>query len=193
MLWSEFPVSEDTLKLTLIFGCTLILPAVALAADVTPFGAKPGLWEATMTTEVAGRSMAAIPQIPPETLKRLPAEQREKIEAMMKSQGSGGGITTKVCITKESLNSGKFAQADSACTTKIVTSTSSKMVAHVECNHSGTQTAGDMTMELLSPTHFKGSMVTKTNVAGQTTEAKVGFDEKWISDDCGSVKPPVPK
>ena len=183
------------MKATILTGLVILWPVVSLAADITPLNAKVGLWESTVTTDLGGRAMPAMPQIPPETLAKMPAEQREKLEAMMKGR-SGGGVpatVTKVCMTRETLSSGAFANRDSSCTTKVISSTSTKAVVHVECNRSEVKTDGDMTVELTDSEHLKGLMAMKSTVAGQATEMKISFNNKWISSDCGNVKPAVAK
>ena len=98
---TDFPM-EVVLKLTIVVGVALLWPAITLPAqDIRPLDAKVGLWESSTTTEMSGRAMPAMPQIPEAALARMTPEQRAKMEAMMKSRAGGTPMTTKVCITKE--------------------------------------------------------------------------------------------
>src|SRR5512140_2637124 len=141
---------EDLVKLTILAGLAVLLPVAALAADdIRPLDAKVGLWESSVTTEMGGRAMPAMPQIPPETLARMPPKQREQMEAMMKGRAGGGApITTKVCLTRESLSSGALGRRDnSSCTTKVVSSSSSKQVIQMDCAQGEVKSTGEMTVE----------------------------------------------
>jgi hypothetical protein len=187
-------MSENALN-TFTLAVALAVPIAAWpAADVKPLNAKPGLWESSVSTETAGRpAMAGMPQIPPEALAKMPPQQRAQLEAMMKSRSGGRPITTKVCLTRESLSSGVYAHRDKSCTTRVISSSSTTQVLHVDCNRDELKSSGDVTVELLDPQHIRGTMVMKSSASGQTTEMKMSFDNKWIADDCGAIKPAVPK
>jgi len=167
------------------------MAAAALPAqDIKPFDVKLGLWETTSTTEMNGMAMPNMPQIPPEALAQMPPEQRARIEAMMKGRGgSGPGTTTRYCVTKESLQRPMaFGQQERACTTKVVSSTSSKQVMHMDCTRGETHMTGDMTVERVDAEHAKGAMTVKAE-GEQAVGMKMSFQTKWLSADCGSVKP----
>ena len=53
-------------------------PTFWAADKLTPLNIKEGLWEMTVT-----HSMTGMPAIPPETLAKMPPEQRARIEAAM--------------------------------------------------------------------------------------------------------------
>jgi hypothetical protein len=170
-------------------GFAVLLPLAAWAADVRPLDAKVGLWETSASTEVSG--MPAMPQIPEATLAKMPPEQRARLEAMMKSRSGGGGpqMTTKVCLTRESLQAGALGRNDKSCTSNVVSSSASKQLIHVECNQGEAKSTGDLTVELVDPQHMKGTMLMKSSVGGQSRDMKMSFDTKWIAADCGAVKP----
>ncbi len=186
---------EDLLKVTILASLAVLWPLASLTAqDFRPLDAKLGLWESTVSTDISGGAAApAMPQIPPETLAKMPPKQREQMEAMMKSRGSGAPMITKVCLTRESLNAGAFGRRDKSCTTKVVSSSSSKQVIHMECGQEEMKSSGDMTVELVDAQHIKGTMLMKSSVGGQTRDMKMSFDNKWIAADCGDVKPAVAK
>jgi hypothetical protein len=158
---------------------------------------KLGLWETTAKTDMAGMpKMQAPPSIPQEALAKMTPEQRANIEAMLKSRASGGPMvtTTKVCMTKESMsNALAFSRADKSCTPKVVSSSSSKHQIHIDCNREGHQMSGDLTVERVDSEHIKGNMVMKGGQGPRPVDMKMSFETKWVSSDCGSVKPPVAK
>jgi hypothetical protein len=169
-----------------LFGCWTMR-----ADDIKPFDAKPGLWETTNTTEITG--MPVMPQIPPEALAKMTPEQRAQFDAMMKGRGAAGGprsTTTKSCLTREALERGlAFHQSDKSCAPKVVSSSSSKQVMHVECDQGKVKTTGDLTIERIDSEHAKGTMTMKSTEANQPINVKMSFTTKWLSSDCGDVKP----
>ena len=156
---------------------------------------KPGLWENTVTVEISG--MPAMPAIPQETLDKMTPDQRTQMENMMK--GRGGGMpresTHKSCLTAENLKHSLYDNADKTCTHKLVSASSSVQKIHVECSPSGMTTVGDLTMDRIDSEHIKGNMVAKSTggQAGRSMETKMTISGKWLSSDCGDVKPFEPK
>src|SRR5579863_7235884 len=106
------------MKTTIFAILTALAPLAASAADIKPIDVKPGLWETTVKNDVTGMPAMQMPQIPEETLNRMPPEQRARVEAMMKGRGAGGTNTSKSCITQEMVNQGLNFQNDKSCTYK---------------------------------------------------------------------------
>ncbi|HEY3743186.1 MAG TPA: DUF3617 domain-containing protein [Bryobacteraceae bacterium] len=179
----------------LIAGVATLLPlaSLSLADDLKMFDAKPGLWETVSTTQMEG--MPAMPQIPPEKLAQMPPEARARVEAMMKNAGGAPRTSTsRSCQTKESLNRGMSLNNQPDCTQKVVTSTSSRIQVHVECSPArGGKSVGDLTLDRLDSGHAKGNMVMKINSSGREMTMNMTFDSKFVSSDCGDVKPYTPK
>src|ERR1035438_4655332 len=107
---------------------TLCLSACRAAEPIKAFDVKLGLWENTSKTEMTGApAMHAMPQIPEETLAKLPAEQRSQLETRMKGMAGPHTATAKSCVTQETLNRGiNFAQNDKSCAYKAVSSSSTR-------------------------------------------------------------------
>lgn len=193
------------MKTTILFAIAVLCPLAALTAqDVKPFDAKPGLWESTTTTEISGMPpMPAMPQLTPEQLAQIPEAQRKQLEAMMASRGGGSprAITTKSCVTKESIAKSMAFLNDNNnqanCTRKVVNSSSDKIQIHMECtpDKMNMTMVGDVFIERLDAEHVKGSGNFKTSGTGpnsnapRTMESKTTFSTKWLSSDCGDVKP----
>jgi hypothetical protein len=186
-------------KKTILTGILLALPMAAWAADV--FDVKPGLWEQTMNVEMTG--MPAMPQLTPEQLAQMPPAARARFEAMMQGRGGLGGgqaIVSKVCRTKESLADAMSyaARQDSGCTPKINSMSASKVEVHVDCTGRFTG-SGDFVVERVDSEHTKmtgaikgvASMGSKTDADHPITQ-KMTVNGKWLSSDCGDVKPFTP-
>lgn len=182
------------MRITLLCGALLLGSAALPADDIKPFDVKLGLWETTSTTDMSGMAMPSMPQIPPDALSRMPPEQRARIEAMMKGRGgSPQSMTVKSCITKETLaRAGAFGQSDKSCTMNVVSSTPMKQVLHMDCKRDNSHMTGDMTVERVDAEHVKGTSVIKSE-GEHAISMKSTFETKWLSSDCGEVKPVLPK
>jgi len=184
--------------LTMAGLAVLFLTRCQAADEIRPLDLKLGLWETTTKTEMAGMpAMPTMPAIPEETLAKLPPAQRAQIEARMKAAGGAGGPrtnTVKSCITKESLAHGaNFAQTDSSCTSKVINSSSTKQEIHMECARGQTKMSGDATFERVDAEHVKGTIAMKAAEGSMPINMKTSFETKWLSSDCGDVKPPAMK
>jgi len=187
------------LAIVIVVPTALVGPTAIWAQDIKPIDIKPGLWENTTTTQMSGMTMPNMPQISPDKLAQMPPAQRAQVEAMMK--GGGGAPqtnTTKVCITKENLS--KPLAGEKNCTYKLVSSSSSTQQIHVDCTRGNTKSSGDLSFNRVDNEHLKGNMDMKTTgdsstsgSAGQNMTIKTTFSNKFLSSDCGDVKPPMDK
>jgi hypothetical protein len=183
------------MKTIILLGAALLAPLTTWAADdIKPFDGKPGLWETTSTTEMSGLpGMPAMPQIPPEQLAKMTPQQRAQVEAMIKARmGAAGGPqtdTTKSCLTSDSFKNGlTMGQKNTNCTQKVTSSSSSMQNIHMECTQGKTTMVGDFMIERVDSEHAKGNLVMKA-AGDQPINMKMSFSTKWLSADCGDVKP----
>jgi Protein of unknown function (DUF3617) len=166
--------------------------ALWAADSVARLNVKEGLWEVTSTHSMTG--MPAMPSIPPETLAKMPAEQRAKVEAMMK--GGMGAPKTDIrreCITKEKLDKQMvFAQNRGECTHTIVSSTGSRLEMKIHCASQGKDqqmsTDGTFLVEVTSSDSARGSMHTVTTGNSQNMNMDFTFSSKYLGPACGDVK-----
>ena len=180
------------MKTTILAFLAVLSPLVSRAADeIKIFDVKPGLWETTSKSEMAGLpAMASMPQIPEESLAKMPP--RTESAGRSHDERPVGGPqtnTSRSCVTRESLSRG-FGQMDKTCTYKVVSSSASKMDMHIECNRASGKAEGEVIMERADPEHVKGTVNMKAASGGSNFSMKVSNDSKWISADCGDVKPP---
>jgi hypothetical protein len=176
-------------------------PASIWAQDIKPIDIKPGLWENTVTTQMSGMNMPSMPPISPDQLAKMPPEARARVEAMMKGgAGAPQTSTNKSCITKENLSKAIFDNGDKSCTYKLLNSSSSSQKIHVDCTRGNTKTSGDLSFDRVDNEHLKGNVDLKTTgdastngSAGQNMTIKMTFSNKFVSSDCGDVKPPMGK
>ncbi len=175
------------MKKIILASVAVLCPFAAWAADdIKPFDGKPGLWETSSTMQISGMAM---PQIPPEQLAKMPPQQRAQLEAMMAQMGGGKPIVSKSCMTKDSFHFDTGMGARENCTQKVLSQTSSSMTIHVECSRDKGTSSGDLTVERIDAEHSKGSMVMKATESGRPINMNMSFTTKWLSSDCGDVKP----
>jgi hypothetical protein len=59
---------------------------------------------------------------------------------------------------------------------------------HMECTQGKTNTVGDLMIERVDSEHAKGNLVMKAS-GDRPINIKRSFTMKWLSADCGDVKP----
>lgn len=151
---------------------------------ITPLNIKEGLWEMTVT-----HSMTGMPAIPPETLARMPPEQRARAEAAMK-----GGTTADVhkeCVTKEKLEKQMAfdenrKDKDDDCIRTIVNATGSKLEMKFHCEKSSSD--GTLLLEAATSDSVKGSMHIIANSHGRSMNMDLTFNSRYLGPACGDVK-----
>ena len=162
----------------IVIGAMLLLPLIAAAGDFTPLAVKPGLWEATVTTKM---------QLPDAMLSQVPPDRRAQMEAMMTGRG-GQPMTVKSCLTKEALSHALDfgAQQRKNCQYKLVSSSSTKQEADVECTSDRGKITGKMMFEALSPESGK---VTMQMFQEGGMKMNITVNTRYLGPDCGDVKP----
>ena len=158
------------------------LTAISASGQVAPI--KPGLWQIQMERDTNGRKRPDMS----EGLRNVPPERRAEIEASLKQRGiEGNGNTVKVCQTREMLDQSKFDNPVPDCKTTYSTRTNNSWKAHTSCSQNHLESDSEIT--------FTGSesYISKTTSTlqseGQTTTTHMTKTGKWLSADCGDVKP----
>ena len=151
--------------------------AALWAADT--LNVKPGQWEATITTEMAG-----LPPIPPEVLEKMTPQQREMMEQRMKGNQPPRTVTAKSCITKEDVQKGFDVGNQEGCTRTVVSSSSSKQEVKIECNRDNAKMIGTFKIEASGSENVKGEGQMSVTSGGHTMTSKTSFTSKWMSPTC---------
>ena len=175
-----------------------IVFALAGIAFVSAAGAqslKPGLWEITQQIRSSsGETEKAMAQMQ-QQLASMPPEQRKKMEEMMAargvSPGGAGGMSVKVCMTKEMAERSEAPmqhQSGDCKTTQQSRSGNTMKVAYA-CTTPPSSGEGEMTFT--SPEAYNMKMVVNTTVRGKPEKMNMDSTGKWMGADCGTVKPIV--
>jgi hypothetical protein len=179
-------MTNNTIKLQglVIMSALALIPMVTLADKLD---VKSGLWETTTITEISGMAM---PTLPPDVLAKMPPEQRAQMEAMM-NRGSGNPVTSQSCVTEKDLERGLRPETtkEQSCKVDSVSSNGKTQEAHVTCTNSRGKSTGVFRMTATSRESYEGTMDMNTAAAGRPMTIKMRLKGKWLSANCGNVKP----
>jgi len=156
--------------------------ARAVHAQVAPV--KPGLWQIQIERETNGQKAPDMS----ERLKNMPPERRAQVEAMMKQRGIGAaGNVMKVCQTREMLDSKHFVNSLANCKITYSTRTDRSWKSHTSCPQS--QLESDVDIVFLNPENYTTKTTSIIQSGGQTKTSHMTMTGKWLSADCGDIKP----
>lgn len=159
-------------------------------------GTKPGLWEITNKMGGSAEMDQAMAQMQ-QQMASMPPAQRKQMEDMMAKQGmsmgagAGGGISVKVCMTKEMVERNEMPPPQQG----ECKSTASPRIGNTQkISFSCTQppSSGEGQITYTSNEAYTMKMVTTTTVKGKPEKMTLDGTGKWLSADCGAVKPMAP-
>ncbi|TAG34473.1 MAG: DUF3617 domain-containing protein [Polaromonas sp.] len=156
---------------------------------------KPGLWETTTKMGGSPEMDKAMAQMQ-EQLASMPADQRKKMQEMMGKSGlnmdaaPGGGMSVKACITKEMVDRNQMpTQQKGDCTTTISDKNATSMKMSFTCTNPPSSGEGQWTFS--GDTAYSMKMRVKSIVEGKPQNTTLDGGGKWLSADCGNVRPVV--
>jgi hypothetical protein len=154
---------------------------------------KPGLWEARMSTLDADGHQMAAPE--PAALSRLSPEARARMADAMKARGISmpdANGASKVCLTKEIFESGRWQQmaSQSGCTTNYSTTAGATWKWHSSCTALKSESDGEAVFS--GAESYRIKVTTTSTATGQTKTSTRIVQSKWLGADCGEVKPFAP-
>ena len=169
-----------------LLTCLMLCSASAFAQSTAP-----GLWE--MQNKVGGnpemdKAMAEMQK----QLASMPPAQRKQMEAMMgksgASIGNGGAISVKVCITPEmAARSEMPSHTEGDCTATVTSRSGNTLKSKFVCKNP--PTTGEGTYTYSGDKAFTSKMVMQSTRNGKPETMTMEGQGKWLSADCGSVKP----
>jgi hypothetical protein len=131
--------------------------------------------------------------IPEEQLAKMTPEQRTRLQAAMQS-GMANGSKPRVykeCMTPEKIARGfemDRGADEASCKRTIVSSTSSELTLHDECNRPERQSVTDVHFEIKGGTQMNGKINVVVTSSGKTMTVDSTVQGKWLSASCGTVK-----
>jgi hypothetical protein len=168
----------------------------ACAGTASAQSLKPGLWEIATQMQGTGPGGDAMAEAQKQ-MQSMPPEQRKMMEAMMAKQGvqmgikPGGGMTIKICMTKEMAERNEVARQEGDCTHTNSQRSGGTMKFSFVCKKPPSSGEGQVTFT--SPEAYNTKMAITSTHQGAPTKTEMQSSGRWLSADCGSVKPlPMP-
>ena len=170
----------------------LSVAAVALVC----FGAHaqsqaPGLWEHTVNMKSQDGQMERAMAEMQKQMAAMPPEQRKQVEAAMASRGvkmGENGTTAKVCISKEQAARAAEPHMNGNCTNSDVQRSGKTVKFKFECT-APRASSGEGEWTFVSDKSYTGKVTTTSTIAGKPQQMTIDMGGKWLSADCGDVKP----
>jgi hypothetical protein len=175
----------------------LAAAALALATGAAAQTTKPGLWEITNRMQSSSGEMEKAMANMEKQLASMSPEQRKQMQDMMGKQGmsmgpaTGGGMSMKMCITKEMAERNEMPQQQQGdCKTTQSPRSGNTMKISYTCTQPPSSGEGVMTFN--GDTAYTMKMNTTTTVKGKPEKMTMDASGKWLSADCGNIKPITP-
>ena len=166
----------------------ILLVTQILHAETTM---RSGLWEQTVTVKTQSGQMEKAMSDMNKQMASIPPEQRKIMEKMMASNGIGKTSkdnTITMCITKEDAQKNYVSPAEGRCHQEIIQKNGNSI--HIKFSCSGNPpSSGEGEYIFVNNTAYKGKLVMSTTAQGQTEIIQMNQSGKWLSDNCGNIKP----
>lgn len=149
---------------------------------------NPGLWEVKLTLTNDGKKVNPQAEIK-KAFEKMSPEKRKKMESMMASMGAGmpstdGGL--KICLSKEMLSKDDvlMQQDNKNCDMEFLERSSTKVNINFKCKDGST---GNGQWTIKSGGKAYSGQMTMNRAKGRKSE--MTHEGKWLSANCGDVKP----
>ena len=169
----------------------LIAAAAAAALPAAAQKLSPGLWETTMNVSSGDKQMQAQMAQAREQMAKLPPEQRKMMEDMLAKQGVGmgpAGNTMRYCLGKEQAERADVpTDNEGRCKRETLERSGSTMRFKVVCSNPPSTGTGEIS--------FKGDKAYDMKMSfehprqGKVDRMDMTGAAKWVSSDCGNLKP----
>jgi hypothetical protein len=172
---------------------TLLALALAGAVPAQAQNLRPGLWELGNTMQSSSGAMEKAMAEAQKQMAALPAEQRKMMQDMMAKQGVAmgaggpGAMAVKVCMTAEMLARNEVVTQQGDCKSQHAPRAGNTMKFAFTCTQPPSRGDGEVTFE--SPQAYRSHMNVTTSAGGKPEQFTVRSNGKWLSDDCGTIKP----
>jgi hypothetical protein len=165
----------------------LALAAISATAQTAP-KIKPGLWQIHIEQERNGQKLPNASERMKEHMKDMTPERRQQFEEMMKERGVDPNATDtiKVCYSQKMIDHGSWTD-QGGCNIAYTDRSATSWKWHSICSAIGYEGDGEATFPDGYSFAVKSAGVVTT--AGKTIKSSSTRTGKWLSADCGSVKP----
>ena len=179
-------------RLTLIVAALLAGLSCGAGAQTL----KPGLWEVSNNMKTSsGEIEKGMAQMQAQMAAMTP-EQRKMMDGMMAKQGVGvgapgvgapGAMTVKMCITKEMAERNEIGGREGDCKSSYSPRTGNTMKYSFTCANPPSSGQGEFSF--VGAEAYRSKMTMTTARQGKPEKMDMDGQGKWVSADCGSIKP----
>lgn len=166
---------------------TLALAALPLSLHAQVAPVLPGLWEFTSRSmQIDGQQMPDINELLGQ-MQNLPDDQRKMMEDLLAAQGVQlGGQGIRICLSEAQLDADSLPFSDQEDCTQEITEQSERLWRfRFQCP----ETSGEGETRFVSPREFTSVLDARYHVDGEQGTSRMEYQARWISDDCGTLKP----
>ena len=169
----------------------LVLAQVASAAHAQNL--QPGLWEISSTMQSGSGGMEKAMAELQKQMAAMSPEQRKMMQDTMAKQGmvmggSGpGSMDIKVCMTKEMVERNEVASMEGDCKSSNSARSGNSMKVTFVCTKPASSGEGQVTFT--SAQAYSARMTVNTSRNGKNETITMDGQGKWLSAECGAVKP----
>jgi hypothetical protein len=151
----------------------------------------PGLWEHRFAMKSQDGQVEAALALAQQQLAAMPPEQRQKLEAMLAGRGikvDAQATSAQFCLTKEQAAKPPEPRLTGDCARQELTRNGDTMKYRFECTKpQPVQGEGEVTF--LGDKAYRGTSTVTSQLAGQPRRMNLEMTGRWLSADCGDVKP----
>ncbi len=183
----------------LFFACRPFLVGLLLVAGQPALAQtlKPGLWEISNKMQSSSGEMEKAMADMQKQMAAMPPEQRKMMQDMMAKQGmamspgAGGAMAVKMCMTREMVERNELPSQQGDCKTTTSPRAGNTMKLSFVCTQPPSSGEGQVTF--VNPEAYTSKMTLKSTVQGKPETMTMDGSGKWLSADCGNIKPIAPK
>ena len=170
-----------------------MLVVSVLALDVHAQSMKPGLWEVSSKMPSGSGEMEKAMAEAQKQMAAMSPEQRKMMQDMMAKQGmnmgsnAAGGMSIKFCMTKEMVDNNEIAPQEGDCKSTYSPRVGNTMKVSFVCTKPPSSGEGQVTFA--GPDAYSSKMTVNTTANGKNEKITMEGQGKWLSAECGAVKP----
>ena len=156
---------------------------------------KPGLWEMTNKLQSGSGEIEKAMAEAQRTMADLPPEQRKMMQDMMAKQGvtigasAPGAMRINICLTQEMIDNNELSAPAGDCKTTHSPRVGNSMKVSYVCTKPPSSGEGQVTFA--GPEAFDSKMTVNTTASGKNEKVMLEGQGKWLSAECGAIKPVV--
>ncbi len=178
------------------FALAAITTTCAAVAHAEGPPIKPGLWEITSDSQqLNGQPLPDMSARMAEAMKNLSPQMRDQMQAQMKAHGvqiapagdSASGVAVRLFITRDMLDQNRWMKTDGQCQNTALTKTGATWNWKFKCTQPPSEGEGSTTFQASDA--YVTDMRTTTQRNGQAQTLTMKHHGKWLSADCGDVRP----